>query len=84
MTDPKQDGSAGSGQDSEHASSKPPLPERNVCSVCGKTAPETETDYTLISGKHGWRLSIHRTPDGRRASFWICKTCWDARPTPAT
>ena len=60
-----------------------PPPERNVCSVCGKSAPETRPDYTLISSEHGWRLSITRAADGSRVAQWICKECWEAQHQPS-
>lgn len=46
-----------------------------TCVGCGKRAPETETNYTLISGRHGWRLSRTATPEGVLME-WRCPTCW--------
>jgi len=60
---------------------QPPAP--NACSVCGKTAPVTRTDYTLISSEHAWRRSITRGPDGARIAQWICKECWEAQHKPS-
>ena len=48
----------------------------HVCVACGKTSPQTETDYTLISARHGWRLSRERSPDGTVAVEWRCPDCW--------
>jgi hypothetical protein len=58
-------------------------PDRNACSVCGKTAPATRTDYTLISSEHAWRRTITRAPDGTRIAQWICKDCWEAQHKPS-
>lgn len=48
------------------------------CADCGAAAPATETNYTLISAQHGWRLSIDKLPDGRREPVWRCPDCWAA------
>lgn len=48
------------------------------CTDCGTTAPPTETNYTLISAQHGWRLSLSTGKDGRREAVWRCPTCWAA------
>ena len=34
------------------------------CFDCGKTAPETQTSYTLISSAHGWRVSREKNDAG--------------------
>jgi hypothetical protein len=49
------------------------------CVVCGRRAPPTDTNYTLISQRHGWRLVIEKTAEGRRASVWYCAECWSVR-----
>jgi hypothetical protein len=54
-------------------SSEPP----HRCADCGIAAPQTETNYTLISARHGWRLSLQRMPDGRRETVWRCPACWE-------
>lgn len=46
------------------------------CIDCGKPAPPTDTNYTLISARHGWRLVISKGQDGRRSSAWRCPDCW--------
>ncbi len=46
------------------------------CADCGTLAPPTETNYTLISARHGWRLSLSKGPDGRREAVWRCPSCW--------
>lgn len=65
------------------AGGQAPPPDRIVCSVCGKPAPETRTDYTLISSEHAWRQTISRAADGSRVTHWICKECWDAQHQPS-
>jgi hypothetical protein len=47
------------------------------CTDCGTAAPTTETNYTLISARHGWRLSLTKTADGRREAVWRCPSCWE-------
>jgi hypothetical protein len=44
----------------------------NLCSGCGAHAPETNTNYTLISSS-GWRLT--RSKEGGVAQ-WRCPACW--------
>jgi hypothetical protein len=46
------------------------------CKDCGIAAPATETNYTLISARHGWRLALDKTPEGRREAVWRCPNCW--------
>lgn len=47
------------------------------CVDCGSHAPRTQTAHTLISSKHGWRLSRARATEGY--SFqWRCPKCWAA------
>ena|SRR5271170_4990349 len=46
-----------------------------TCSACGVTAPSTDTDYTLISAAHGWRLRRH-VHHGMAAAEWWCPKCW--------
>jgi hypothetical protein len=48
-----------------------------ICVDCSAKAPPTETNYTLISSRYGWRLSLQSNPDGRRVSVWRCPSCWD-------
>jgi hypothetical protein len=60
--------------------------DRQTCVGCGKTSPETETNYTLISAQFGWRLTRYKSPDGALIVEWRCPTCWRdykrARSTP--
>jgi len=37
---------------------------RRQCKDCKIFAPPTETAHTLISSRHGWRLSRKQTPHG--------------------
>ncbi|HLV19659.1 MAG TPA: hypothetical protein VKZ49_02215 [Polyangiaceae bacterium] len=46
------------------------------CVDCKMASPETQTNYTLISSRHGWRLSQSVAEDGRRIIEWRCPTCW--------
>jgi hypothetical protein len=50
---------------------------RNRCVDCGALSPPTETNYTLISPRHGWRLSRTVDEHGRRFAQWRCKDCWE-------
>jgi hypothetical protein len=50
-----------------------------VCVDCGKNAPETDTNYTLISPQYGWRLSRKKHADGTYEIEWRCRECWRAR-----
>jgi hypothetical protein len=54
-----------------------PLPE-NQCVDCGKKPPATDTNYTLISARHGWRLTRGPDRDGQRVMEWRCPACWQA------
>ena len=40
-----------------------------------KAAPATETNYTLISKTHGWRLD-RRHENGAIVLEWRCPECW--------
>jgi len=48
----------------------------NRCVDCGKEPPETETEYTLISSRHGWRLTRGADLNGQRVMEWRCPACW--------
>lgn len=50
-----------------------------TCVGCGRKSPPTDTDYTLISSRHGWRLTIETSPNGRRHPIWRCPACWRRR-----
>lgn len=49
--------------------------EVTQCHDCGELAPPTQSDHTLISSEHGWRLSFEKR-DGRRHAIWRCPSCW--------
>jgi len=49
---------------------------RETCVGCGQLAPETETDFTLISAKHGWRVTRYRSANGAAVLNWRCPGCW--------
>lgn len=51
--------------------------DRQICVDCRRTAPQTDTDYTLISGKFGWRLHRRKTHEGWTID-WRCPDCWRA------
>jgi len=48
----------------------------HTCADCGERSPATETGYTLISARHGWRLSLKERPGGPREAVWRCPACW--------
>jgi hypothetical protein len=51
--------------------------DRPTCIGCGTHAPNTDTNYTLISATFGWRLTRRVLPDGTRAVEWRCPSCWN-------
>ncbi len=42
-------------------------------------APASDTNFTLISSQHGWRLSRAFDATGARVLEWRCPRCWTAR-----
>ena len=46
------------------------------CVDCGKLPPQTESAYTLIGGKAGWRFTRSRAADGTVTAEWRCPECW--------
>jgi hypothetical protein len=50
--------------------------DRETCADCGKEAPQTETNYTLISAQFGWRLTRSKGPTGELVVEWRCPSCW--------
>ena len=48
----------------------------HTCVDCGTTSPVTETNYTLISARHGWRLTLGQDEKGARVMQWRCPNCW--------
>jgi hypothetical protein len=55
------------------------MPAERSCVDCGVTPPQTESEYTLISAQHGWRLSRGVTASGRTRLDWRCPKCWAKR-----
>jgi hypothetical protein len=49
---------------------------RHVCAGCGQLSPPTTTNFTLISARHGWRLTLTKDEQGRQQPEWRCPTCW--------
>jgi hypothetical protein len=49
-----------------------------TCVDCGAQAPDTNTNFTLISSSFGWRL---RKVQDRME--WRCPTCWRTHKTGA-
>jgi hypothetical protein len=47
-------------------------------------SPPTETNYTLISPRHGWRLTRSLDKEGRKLAEWRCPQCWARHKSPAT
>ncbi|HEY4011779.1 MAG TPA: hypothetical protein VGM06_00460 [Polyangiaceae bacterium] len=50
--------------------------DRPQCDGCGAPSPPTDTNYTLISQKHGWRLVLQQDKSGQRVGKWWCPNCW--------
>ena len=57
---------------------------RNRCVDCGAMSPPTETNYTLISPRHGWRLTRSVDKEGKKLAEWRCPQCWARHKAPAT
>jgi hypothetical protein len=62
---------------------------QKYCVDCGAAAPKTETNYTLVGQRHGWRLTIVTDDAGRKSSVLRCPSCWakyrqSAPSTPST
>ncbi|NOU26791.1 MAG: hypothetical protein HOO96_02700 [Polyangiaceae bacterium] len=52
------------------------MSKEHVCVNCHKIAPETSTDFTLISVEFGWRLRRQFNADGSLDLAWRCPDCW--------
>ena len=52
--------------------------EELCCMTCGARPPETESAYTLIGGKAGWRLTRSKDENGNVVTQWRCADCWTA------
>jgi hypothetical protein len=62
--------------DEENVETAASTDDRQTCADCGAQPPPTETNYTLISARHGWRLSRAITPSGVKVMKWRCPECW--------
>jgi hypothetical protein len=68
------------------------MAQPQTCFGCGKSAPETDTSYTLISAAHGWRVSREKDEHGENVARWRCADCWkkhkesrsDSTPSPSS
>jgi hypothetical protein len=47
-----------------------------TCVDCGIASPSTDTNYTLISARHGWRLTPAVDKAGIRTLQWRCPACY--------
>jgi hypothetical protein len=55
------------------------IPGRHRCVDCKSDSPPTNTDFTLISTRFGWRLHRERDAVTGRWNFeWRCPKCWEA------
>jgi hypothetical protein len=54
------------------------MPDGDGCIGCAKPLPESETSFSLISSKFGWRLTRRRDANGSMGSEWRCPDCWQA------
>jgi hypothetical protein len=56
----------------------PEVPSRAVqrCVGCRAEAPATQTNFTLISQRHGWRLTRQVDSSGRSFLEWRCAACF--------
>jgi hypothetical protein len=46
------------------------------CLDCGARPPATDTNYTLISTRYGWRCTRAVDVQGRKTMVWRCPPCW--------
>ena len=52
------------------------MSDRQTCVDCHELSPETETNYTLIGSRFGWRLTRSKAADGTVLVEWRCPSCW--------
>ena len=52
------------------------MSQQQACVDCRASSPLTETNYTLISSRHGWRLNRKRVSEGKFVMEWRCPSCW--------
>lgn len=53
------------------------------CVGCGAKTPDASTAHTLISERHGWRLTRRATAEGNHVLDWYCRPCWQERKRKA-
>jgi hypothetical protein len=63
-------------EDDKYSVSDLLLDSRQVCVDCKRQSPPTESNFTLISARHGWRLTRMRDQTGRSTGQWRCPDCW--------
>ena len=51
-------------------------PQPRACHDCGANSPATDTSYTLISQRFGWRVTKETESDGTLIAIWRCPVCW--------
>ncbi len=54
------------------------MSDRQTCVDCHELSPETETNYTLIGSRFGWRLLRTKDAGGNVLVEWRCPSCWRA------
>jgi hypothetical protein len=52
------------------------MSDRQTCVDCHELSPETETNYTLIGSRFGWRLTRTKDASGNMVVQWRCPACW--------
>ncbi len=52
------------------------MSDRQTCVDCHELSPETETNYTLIGSRFGWRLTRTKDASGTALVEWRCPSCW--------
>jgi hypothetical protein len=50
--------------------------DRQKCVDCHELSPETDTNYTLIGSRFGWRLTRTMDAKGVAGAEWRCPGCW--------
>lgn len=62
------------GLDEEDEEEEAPISHR--CVDCAAESPKARSAHTLISAKHGWRLTRIAGPNGSHHFEWRCPKCW--------
>ena len=52
----------------------------HICIDCGTTSPSTDTNYTLISARHGWRLTVVASRFVEAGWGWVAPVGQRAQP----